>query len=315
MKHGVRIVLFCLLLSVAIPMAAAQFTLQDDGKALTILDGGKSVLSYNYVMVRPPGGEAQGRYARSCYIQPLYGVDGDVLTEDFPADHYHHRGVFWAWPKCEVDGKALDVWLSAAAKQVFERWLRKDVGADRAVVSLNNVWKLTGDPEPKLRETITFTVYPVEGDGRAIDFSLSFANLCPKPINFLGAAGKGYGGFCVRMDAQRKDPVITIAQGPLKEDALRAETPWADFSSRATPGGGYSGIAIFQHPKNPGYPHSGWILRYYGLFGAAWPHLETFALQPGQSLDLRYRLYLHRGGASEARVAEQFAHFVDSAKK
>ena len=24
-------------------------------------------------------------------------LDGDVLTEDFPEDHRHQRGVFWAW--------------------------------------------------------------------------------------------------------------------------------------------------------------------------------------------------------------------------
>jgi hypothetical protein len=38
-----------------------------------------------------------GKYSRANYIHPLYGLDGEVLTEDFPADHLHHRGIFWAW--------------------------------------------------------------------------------------------------------------------------------------------------------------------------------------------------------------------------
>ncbi|UCF15923.1 MAG: PmoA family protein, partial [Phycisphaerales bacterium] len=38
-----------------------------------------------------------GKYTRANYIHPLYGLDGQVLTEDFPRDHPHHRGVFWAW--------------------------------------------------------------------------------------------------------------------------------------------------------------------------------------------------------------------------
>jgi AcrR family transcriptional regulator len=37
------------------------------------------------------------KFRRSCYIHPLYGLDGEVMTEDFPVDHRHHRGVFWAW--------------------------------------------------------------------------------------------------------------------------------------------------------------------------------------------------------------------------
>jgi hypothetical protein len=37
----------------------------------------------------------QGKYFRCHYIHSLYGLDGEVLTEDFTADHPHHRGIFW----------------------------------------------------------------------------------------------------------------------------------------------------------------------------------------------------------------------------
>ena len=33
--------------------------------------------------------------------------DGQVLTEDFPADHLHHRGIFWAWHQVYVGEKAM----------------------------------------------------------------------------------------------------------------------------------------------------------------------------------------------------------------
>ena len=41
-------------------------------------------------------------YTRSNYIHPLYALDGEVLTEDFPEDHPHHRGIFWAWHQLYV---------------------------------------------------------------------------------------------------------------------------------------------------------------------------------------------------------------------
>ncbi len=72
----------------------------------------------------------------------------------------------------------------------------------------------------------------------------------------------------------------------------------------------YADIALFQHPSNPGFPHPGWILRHYGFLGASWPQYERLELDPGGSFQLAYRVYLHRGDAEEASVADRFEEFV-----
>jgi len=54
-----------------------------------------------------------GKYSRANYIHPLYGLDGEILTEDFPADHLHHRGIFWAWHQVWLGDKRLgDPWAT-----------------------------------------------------------------------------------------------------------------------------------------------------------------------------------------------------------
>ena len=54
-----------------------------------------------------------GQSERANYIHPLYGLDGEILTEDFPVDHIHHRGIFWAWHQVLVKGhKISDSWLN-----------------------------------------------------------------------------------------------------------------------------------------------------------------------------------------------------------
>src|SRR5690606_14852268 len=54
-----------------------------------------------------------GEYPRSNYIHPLYGLEGEVLTEDFPDDHLHHHGIFWAWHQLYAEGKRVgDPWIS-----------------------------------------------------------------------------------------------------------------------------------------------------------------------------------------------------------
>jgi len=88
----------------------SDFSFEDNGTSLTVRENGKPVLSYNYGRMNPPEGIDRERYWRSCYIHPLYGVDGDVLTGDFQRDHPHHRGVFWAWPRCAVGDRSVDEW-------------------------------------------------------------------------------------------------------------------------------------------------------------------------------------------------------------
>lgn len=302
--------LLCVLAVMAAPLAHAAFTIDDDGKALTVVENGKPVLVYHYALVQPPKLVPE-KFRRACYIHPLYGLDGEVMTQDFPLDHFHHRGVFWAWPQCTVGGKAMDVWVMDGVRQIHEKWLARDAG-DTAQIAAQNVWVYDDAPDkPKVRETVRFTVQPADETSRAIDFDLKFENVSGEVVTFLGAKDKGYGGFCLRPDAGRKPMTFTTAQGVLKEDALRFDTPWADVSYPVKPNGPLSGAAIFEHPSNPEYPFPGWIMRHYSFLGASWPHETTHTMQPGESFELRYRLLVHRGNAEEAKVAEAAQKYAE----
>jgi len=35
-----------------------------------------------------------GKYICNNYLYPLYSLNGDTLTEEFPVDHPYHRGIF-----------------------------------------------------------------------------------------------------------------------------------------------------------------------------------------------------------------------------
>ena len=77
-----------LLLASPVAWAAPEsgFRLADlDGKSLGLWEGDKPVLVYNHGVLLKPGVPANR--ARSTYLHPLYGLDGEVLTDDFPKDH------------------------------------------------------------------------------------------------------------------------------------------------------------------------------------------------------------------------------------
>jgi hypothetical protein len=92
-----------------------------DGISLGLWEGARPVLVYNHGL-RSKAGVPADR-TRSTYLHPLYGLEGEVLTDDFPKDHYHHRGLFWAWPHITVGGKEYSTWDIRGMEQRFERWL------------------------------------------------------------------------------------------------------------------------------------------------------------------------------------------------
>jgi len=77
--------------------AAMTVKVSDDKLHVDVAEGDKPVLRYNYGTIPVPEGVG-GRYAvaRSDYIHPLYGPDGEELTKDYAKDHPHHRGIYWA---------------------------------------------------------------------------------------------------------------------------------------------------------------------------------------------------------------------------
>jgi hypothetical protein len=239
----------------------------------------------------------------------LYAVDGAVLTEDFPADHYHHRGIFWAWPLTALGERVMDVWALDGIRPVFQSWLMRAGYVDGARIGVVNGWKFDGGDTVPVIEQIVFHVHAAGENSRAIDFDLTFVNQADQPVRFLGAEGKGYGGFSYRPDATHKPFTFMAKDGVVAQDALECETPWADVSWEDATTGATRGVAIFQHPSNPGYPHRGWIFRHYGFLGACWPHTRPYYLPPGNSLRLRYRLMTHDGTAVQAEVAERFSQY------
>ena len=295
-----------LLLSTA---ASAKFEIKDADGRLIVSEMGKPVLEYNYGRVNPPAQYDADRYWRSSYIHPLYGLDGAVITDDFPADHPHQRGVFWTWPETRVGDRKMDVWTIVGARQLFQQWLKKETTDSHAEIGVENAWFFDEDPEPKVQEQVFITVHPAEENSRAIDFRLNFKNLTEEVVTFEGAKEKGYGGFLFRPMRANEPFQFLTAAGVVEDEALSFDTPWAGV--RWTPSGQTepTGVVIFQHPTNPGFPHDGWIFRHYALLGASWPHETPYALHPGESFQLRYRLLVIHNPTVDALKGE-FARYT-----
>ncbi len=278
-----------------------------EGGRLQVLDGDAPVLTYAWGDQLKDGVPADRK--RSCYVHPLWGLDGEVLTDDFPPDHYHHRGVFWTWPRMKAAGKDVDLWTIVGIRQHFGKWLGREAGVDGAALAVANEWRV-GDAVVA-RETVRLLAHKADALGRAIDVELRLE--AASPVELLGAEGKGYGGLGLRF-APRQDTVITSEEGRQAKDSDTHKSWWADLSARFGGRQAASGAAIFIHPDNPGGPNA-WTLRHYGFLGPCWPGLEPYTLEPGKPVTLKYRLWVHRGDVAAGKVAEAWAAYRAAARK
>jgi hypothetical protein len=124
------------------------------------------------------------------------------------------------------------------------------------------------------------------------------------------------GSFAVRVGTEltRKGDapeMMSDALGNKGEKAIRAAAaPWVDYSGEI--GGQKVGVAVMDHPASFRAP-TNWHVRAYGLFAAnPWLVRGENALKKGETLTLRYRVYVHAGGPDEGKVADVYAGFANA---
>jgi len=288
----------------------AHFTFRDVApESLQLCEGESPVFVYNHgVITRQDIPQQEHRRSRSCYIHPLYGLSGEVLTDDFPADHYHHHGIFWTWPHVLVDGQAHDLWAGSTIAQKFHRYLARETGPVSAVLAVENGWYV--GEELVMVERIWVRVFRAAAGARAMDMELYFTPV--KPLSLQGAEGKSYGGLTVRFaPGAREETLITVPSGPAADDLPDTRLTWADFTSRFGQREHRSGAAILVSPRHPDYPPA-WLTRYYGAMCVGFPGVEARAFEAGQPFRLDYRLWIHGQAAEFGRLQEVYTGYLQA---
>ena len=292
---------------IATGSAQMKFVEDSEKGTLTLFDGQISVLTYCSGNQLRQG--LDPKHTRSCYIHPLFSLDGRALTDDFPQDHLHHHGVSWTWPVVKTRGQDTQTWhsVSPSLRQHFVRWVKREAGNNTAMLSVETVWKLDGQ-EIVAKENVTLHVLPADDFGRAIDLELKIQAV-GGTLELRGAPdqNKGYGGLNIRGAPMFKGAALTTDQGSLNKDSTNVPFRWADISTEEL------GVAIFVSPDHPGFPTT-WLIRnsYAGILNASWPGLESVILQPDKPVILCYRLYIHRGDANSGRVRQAYERYLTS---
>lgn len=251
--------------------APLEIRTASDG-AIRILREGRDVLVYQ---TRPPAGGD----ARAGYIHPLYAPGGGkLLTANFPTDHVHHRGVFWAWHQILLDGKpAANSWLLNGIAYDFRDVTTRIDPDGTARIFANLDWRAKdpsgGDSagaQSIVRERTEIALKP-EGD-RADLLAITVALQALRAGVSIGGSpdAKGYGGISLRL-RDGSHMRFANAKGPITPtvEMLSAEAPVVmGWDKRRE----LSGVEISVSCAVDGKPITNWVLRReQSMQNCAWP--------------------------------------------
>jgi len=320
-KHAARRAVAWLIV-VGLPAVVVAFSLcahgevevryDSTGQFVDVSEDGAPVLRYHHGVTKVPD-DVDAVFERGDYVSALYGLNGELLTEDFPRDHVHHRGVNWSWATIQWNGETRDMFgirTPYTGPIIGGLWARpvKMIRAENGVIEAESVWKWD-DKKEIVRERVVITVQKRTDKGRTVDFEITLTPLV-EGIEFCGRLEAGYSGFNVRMapgEGQRIDLHVD-------EPDAAPRRAWADYSAEFPGGNGRSGLAILQHPDNPGYPNAWREYPELNFFQPLYPGGELIPMPQGKTIVLRYRLWIHSGNVTSQELAEAWDTSMQNAK-
>ncbi len=253
------------------------------------------------------------------FLFPLVGPTGNSYTRAYPMetlagedrDHPHQRSLWFTHGK--VNG--IDFWSEQKGHGTIKETARTSIVSGHVLGRLGTSDDWIGPDGRKVCEDERVLTFYKTANARVIDFEIVL-KAAPGPVTF-GDTKEGMFGLRVAssMDVDRKrGGRIVNAEGLVDGQAWGKASPWVDYSGPID--GKTVGIAILNHPRSFRYPTT-WHVRTYGLFAAnpfGWRDFGLsnpgdYTLPAGGRLWFGYRVILHEGDATSARIADAFERY------
>lgn len=247
-----------------------------------------------------------GQYPRANYIHPLYDLQGNSITEDFPEDHMHHRGVFWAWHQVLVAEKHMgDSWECSDFTWEVKKATTENA-TNKLLLAIKTFWSspdyvINGLEVPFIEENTQVTVHPIRNNHRIIDFEISLLALVGD-VQIGGSEDvKGYGGFSARLklpaDIKFNSEGKKITP---KNEAIQAGREM-QLDGTLNPNQKL-GVLMVASKSNPA-PNNSWILRSENsMQNAVYPGAKPVPVLQKTPTILKYRMVIYNGNPSKKQL-------------
>tara|TARA_R110002096_G_scaffold100173_9_gene222030 strand:- start:19757 stop:20704 length:948 start_codon:yes stop_codon:yes gene_type:complete len=282
----------------------------DSGFAWQETAGKHSDLSYNGRNIVRYVSEAMDPERREETYKPfhqVYDSQGENFITKGPGGKFtHHRGIYFGFSKCGIDGTSgtVDTWHCRKAFQLHESVLISEATKEQAHQRVQIAWK-KDDGTTFITEERDLVFRMGEGDQLVVDFTSTLSTEVPKvhldgdpqhagfqfrASNEVAESTKGQ-TYYIRPESGKAEMGKTINLGKENRGAANiTNLPWKAMSFVV--GGERYTTVYLDHPENP--KPATYSERDYGRFGSYFVADVT----PDKPLEVKYRLVIQKGEVS-----------------
>jgi len=276
---------------------------------------GHPVFSFVTKPARLPSPDIKPVFLRGGYIHPILSPSGRLVSDDYPSDHYHHHGIWFAWTKTQFDGSHPDFWnvddLTGRVDfdSVETSWsgdVHAGFKSKQRYVALNGAVERTA-----LNEEWDVRLYNVGGGSRYFVFDIVATQECATSSPLILEEYR-YGGMGVRGHRDWKDKQkvsFLTSEGKTRADGNATRARWCRMYGPVE--GRVVGMAILDHPVNFRAPTPMRINPDDPFFNYAPSQLGRFEIKPGERFVLRYRYVVADGESDPADLNRLWNDYAD----
>lgn len=291
--------------------------IQRDGDVLTASVYGIPVFKYQGGPGTLPRPEIKPAFRRGGYIHPIWSPLGKPITDDYPTNHLHHHGLWFAYAKTAFEQRHPDFWNMGEGTGTVEFVKIESVESGpvwgRLVTSHRYVDLSAPQPQVVLKEQWEVTLYALGvGKQRYWMFDLAVTQDCAgsKPLVlpqhiYGGLAWRGHEAW----NGADQAGVLT-AEG--QTDRLQANGKahrWCYLGGQLD--GAAAGMSVLGHPDNFRAPQPVRVHEKEPYLSFTPSAAGDWAIQPGKPYVARYRLVVHDGPPNTAwldQLWNEYAH-------
>ena len=235
------------------------------------------------------------------YLHPIVGPDGNgVLTEYSPGHHRHQTGLYWGFTR--VNGR--DYFHHPSDNY----WKRKAVNVLEAKgesVKWETVYDLLdADGNAVLTETQRWAMRS-DGDRHVLD--LEWRGQAQTDVTI----GKyDYGGLFLRMPWKpgTKGEAVNAARN-INAAAEGQRAMWLDVGMEIAGRDDWGHVAIFDHPKNGGYPQPWRVDGQLGV-GPIRARLGDWKIGKGKTETIRHQIHVYGGKLNDKDLTQHWMRYT-----
>lgn len=298
-------------------------SVKQESDHLVVTVGGAPVFQFR-TKAAPPTAEVPARYTRAGYLHPVFTPSGLTVTDDSPADHGHHHGIWTAWTVAEFEGRRMSFWGPEPGRSKNDlvavgptfsgplaggftaRLASTDLGVKPPRPVLDSEWKVVVHRPPGKPGKAPYFLFDLDWTDKA-------AGASPLILPEYRYGGLGVRGNRAWMDATRVAFLTSEGADRLAGENTRAR--WVHLGGEL-PGKGQAarvakaGVAVLVHPLNLRAPEPVRLNPGIPLLCVSPVKAGPMRIEAGKPYSARYRFVVADGPANPALLERLWRDFA-----